>query len=299
VTVTDGKGGSASASVTVAVNTATFSIFSSAGAGGSISPLGAISVTSGGSQTFAIAANSGFTIASVTVDGNSVGAVASYTFTNVTADHTIAASFNAIPPPKTLHVAAISMTLSSNTKGKAATAAVKIVDSKGVAVSGATVSGSWSGLTSSNVSGSTGSGGVARFTSARTKATGTFTFTVNNVTASGYTYDSSKNVVSSASITTSGVVGSGAPVALAAESATNTVDLGTVTVNQSFKLALALPDGLTGKVKAKATGLPKGVRVSGSSIGGKTKQSGAFVITVQFSNKAGSAAQVYTLTVNP
>src|SRR5262249_26250166 len=47
----------------------------------------------GGNQTFTISANACFSIADVVVDGSSVGAVASYTFTNVTANHTIAASF--------------------------------------------------------------------------------------------------------------------------------------------------------------------------------------------------------------
>ena len=47
----------------------------------------------GASQTFAIAAQEGYAIADVLVDGQSVGAVDSYTFENVTANHTIAAVF--------------------------------------------------------------------------------------------------------------------------------------------------------------------------------------------------------------
>ena len=70
-----------------------WTITASAGTGGSISPSGAVSVSEGGSQAFTIAANSGYTIASVLVDGASVGAVSSYTFSNVTANHTISASF--------------------------------------------------------------------------------------------------------------------------------------------------------------------------------------------------------------
>jgi hypothetical protein len=70
-----------------------FTITASAGANGSISPVGAISVNSGASQTFAITPNSGFIVAGVTVDGASVGAVTSYTFSNVTANHTISATF--------------------------------------------------------------------------------------------------------------------------------------------------------------------------------------------------------------
>jgi len=71
----------------------TYTITASAGPGGSITPSGAVSVACGASQTFTIAADACHTIGDVTVDGSSVGAVSSYTFTNVNANHTIAASF--------------------------------------------------------------------------------------------------------------------------------------------------------------------------------------------------------------
>jgi len=73
----------------------TFTIAASAGTGGTISPTGSISAASGTNQTFSLAPNNGYTIASVRVDGSSVGAVSSYTFANVRASHTIAASFSA------------------------------------------------------------------------------------------------------------------------------------------------------------------------------------------------------------
>lgn len=60
--------------------------------GGTISPTSA-SVSRGGSKTFTIKANDGYAIEDVLVDGVSVGAVASYTFENVTASHTITAKF--------------------------------------------------------------------------------------------------------------------------------------------------------------------------------------------------------------
>jgi hypothetical protein len=72
----------------------TYTITASAGTGGSISPTGAVSVNHGANRTFTITANTGYTIANVLVDGASVGAVSSYTFTNVTTGHTISASFN-------------------------------------------------------------------------------------------------------------------------------------------------------------------------------------------------------------
>jgi len=68
-------------------------ITSSAGANGSISPLGATSVNHGGSQAYTITPDLGYHVADVLVDGASVGAVTTYDFTNVTANHTIEASF--------------------------------------------------------------------------------------------------------------------------------------------------------------------------------------------------------------
>ncbi len=75
-----------------------FTITASAGAGGTVSPSGSVLVTAGANQTFTITANSCFAIANVIVDGVSQGAVASFTFTNVTANHTITASFSALGP---------------------------------------------------------------------------------------------------------------------------------------------------------------------------------------------------------
>ena len=71
-----------------------FTITASAGTGGDITPAGAVAVVRGGSQSFAIAPAAGYEIADVLVDGDSVGAVSSYTFSNVTKNHTITVSFN-------------------------------------------------------------------------------------------------------------------------------------------------------------------------------------------------------------
>ncbi|MBK8742735.1 MAG: hypothetical protein IPM02_26070 [Betaproteobacteria bacterium] len=76
-----------------------FTITASAGANGSISPSGNVAVTSGANRSFTITPNSGYQISSVVVDGVAQGAIASYTFTNVTANHTIAASFSTATPP--------------------------------------------------------------------------------------------------------------------------------------------------------------------------------------------------------
>ena len=73
----------------------TFTIAATAGTGGTINPLGNIVVNQQTNLTFSIAPNSGYAIADVNVDGMSVGAVTSYTFTNIIINHTISASFTA------------------------------------------------------------------------------------------------------------------------------------------------------------------------------------------------------------
>ena len=73
--------------------TPSHTITASAGTGGSISPSGSVPVQDGGSQTFTITPNSGYAISNVLVDRQSVGAVRSYTFSNVRSNHTISASF--------------------------------------------------------------------------------------------------------------------------------------------------------------------------------------------------------------
>jgi hypothetical protein len=80
---------------TFAIDTNT--ITASAGAGGSISPRGAVAVNYGASKTFTITPLAGYHVVDVLVDGVSVGASTSYTFTAVTALHTIAATFASSP----------------------------------------------------------------------------------------------------------------------------------------------------------------------------------------------------------
>lgn len=70
-----------------------YTITAEAGEGGSISPSGRVSVTRGSDKTFTISADDGYGIADVLVDGKSVGAVSSYTFENVRANHTIEVVF--------------------------------------------------------------------------------------------------------------------------------------------------------------------------------------------------------------
>jgi hypothetical protein len=79
--------------VTPDTTASNFTITASAGSNGSISPSGSVSLSSGGSQAFTIGASTGYHIDSVFVDGVNQGAVSGFTFTNVTANHSIRAVF--------------------------------------------------------------------------------------------------------------------------------------------------------------------------------------------------------------
>ena len=70
-----------------------YTIKATAGAGGSISPSGNVSVREGRDQTFTITPDKGYAVANVKIDGKSIGAVKSYTFENVSRTHTIEVIF--------------------------------------------------------------------------------------------------------------------------------------------------------------------------------------------------------------
>mgnify|MGYP002672519448 CR=1 FL=1 len=86
-TYVGGSSGGGSGSVS------SYIIKATAGANGSISPNGTISVSRGANKTFSIKANAGYEIVDVLVDGTSVGAVRTYEFKNVTKAHEIYATF--------------------------------------------------------------------------------------------------------------------------------------------------------------------------------------------------------------
>lgn len=70
-----------------------YNIEAKAGAGGSISPSGSVSAAKGNDKTFTVTADEDYEIEDVLVDGDSVGAVSTYTFEDVNKAHTIKASF--------------------------------------------------------------------------------------------------------------------------------------------------------------------------------------------------------------
>ncbi len=83
--------GACTVTATFAINT--YTITATSGANGSVTPAGVTTVNHDASQTYAITPGTGYHIVDVLVDSSSVGAVASYSFSNVTANHTISATF--------------------------------------------------------------------------------------------------------------------------------------------------------------------------------------------------------------
>lgn len=74
-----------------------YTITATAGTGGSISPAGQVSVVAGAAQRFGVTPSDGYQVADVMVDGQSKGAITSYTFSRVHADRQIHATFAGVP----------------------------------------------------------------------------------------------------------------------------------------------------------------------------------------------------------
>jgi beta-glucosidase len=106
------------------------------------------------------------------------------------------------PSGSTMHVADIAM-VAVNAGGPnwQAIATVTVVDGSGNPVEGATVHGVFSGLVSNAFSKTTAADGTAKFSSPKSRSSGTITFCVDNITKDGYTYDEAANVETCDSVT--------------------------------------------------------------------------------------------------
>jgi subtilisin len=112
---------------------------------------------------------------------------------------------NLVGPVQTMHVKSLDMTLKKAGINTSALATVTIINTDGMPVAGATVSGQWSNATNNTDYGVTDSNGQITLQSDNVKRTpsGTvFTFTVNNVDLSGWNYDPAKNLETSDSVET-------------------------------------------------------------------------------------------------
>ncbi|MFB0921686.1 MAG: hypothetical protein QMB62_12540 [Oscillospiraceae bacterium] len=152
---------------------ATYTITATAGTGGSISPSGSTSVTEGNSMNYTIKANSGYTISDVRVDGSSVGASSTYTFSGVSSSHSISATF----------ASAASLSVGGVTLGDGGSGTLK----SGVTKSGYGITVNLP-VTASYVSGTTVTASYD-FTSAKTVSLenvgGTWQFPVNSSSVAG------------------------------------------------------------------------------------------------------------------
>jgi len=83
----------AAKTITATFTLKTYAITASAEAGGSISPSGSVPVNYGASKTFSITPDAGYHVMDVKVDGMSRGTLSTFTFTTITANHAIQATF--------------------------------------------------------------------------------------------------------------------------------------------------------------------------------------------------------------
>jgi serine protease len=100
-------------------------------------------------------------------------------------------------PSNTMHVDDITLSPDVHDWGRwffaRVTATISILDSSGSPVEGATVYGSWNGIYTGDVSGTTNSDGVVKFRTGWVREHGTFEFCVTNVAKEGWTYDATAN----------------------------------------------------------------------------------------------------------
>jgi PKD repeat protein len=97
-------------------------------------------------------------------------------------------------PPLLVYVSNIAMSKTISNRGTRASAVVTIKDAAGNLKSNASVTGTWSGLTTGTSTVKTGSTGTAKFSSAFTKNAGTFTFKVTRVVLNGSVYSANLNL---------------------------------------------------------------------------------------------------------
>jgi subtilisin family serine protease len=95
----------------------TYTITATAGANGTITPSGVSTVSPMANITYTIAPNTGYTVDNVIVDGVAQGAITTYSFNNVSANHTISASFRSTAGPQLEAVAGDSVSSEENDNG--------------------------------------------------------------------------------------------------------------------------------------------------------------------------------------
>jgi hypothetical protein len=135
-----------------------------------------------------------------------------------------------------------------------------------------------------------------------------FTATAGDAGKITVVYATLKNNAKSSGIEVLSQTSSESPPLEAASVAPDTglvsINLGTVKVNQSFKIQLAAPE--SGKLAKKlrwtalnAKSMPKGLRVGGGVVRGRLKTPGTFSFNLRVASKGGNGSNIYSLTVTP
>lgn len=106
-------------------------------------------------------------------------------------------------PAVAVYVDSISLSVATAKAGSYGLAKVRILDSRGLPVSGATVSGVWSGIVTGTSTGTTAADGTLTLKSKTSKKSGTITFKVNSVSKTGLVYDATLNTTTQVSMTLS------------------------------------------------------------------------------------------------
>ncbi len=173
---------------------------SSPSGGGSLSHTGTIWCNSG-SYAISATANVGYRFSSWATTGVMTFANSSAASTTLTINGP--GNVTAVFVQNSLHVELIQMSMVSSAGAKAARAVVTVVDYTGKPVSGASVTGTWSGSYTGTSKLQTDSSGAVIFITSYQAYTGTrtFTFKVTDVLFVGLAYDSGSNTATSATIT--------------------------------------------------------------------------------------------------
>jgi PKD repeat protein len=190
-----------------------------------------------------------------------------------------------------IHVHDIAMSLVAARGGTRAHAKVAIVDEQGAPRPGAVVTGSWTGPKASTVSGTTAADGTVELVSNKAKGALTYTFTVTNVTTSGSTYDSAKNVETSDSIS-SGTAANQSPTA----KLTATPTSGLAPLDVAFNGSAS--SDLDGQIVSYAWDLGDGETTTGATVSHTYSAVGSYTATLTVTDDKGAKdSKDVTITV--
>jgi hypothetical protein len=277
-------------------NNTVFTVTAGASEGGTISPTGNVTVYEGCCQTFTIAPATGYRISDVSVDGASAGAVASYTFTNVTGVHTIFATFGHITNSAPTISTAASASPSPVT---ASTTALSVLGADDNGESSLTYTWAAIGTPPAPVTFSVnGINGAKASTVTFTKA-GSYTFQVTATDAGGLTATSSVTVTVNQTLTSIIVAPTSATVV---SSATQQFS---ATARDQFATNLAAQPTFTWSVSGGGTINPSGLFTAGTTAGTYTvtTRSGSVSktasVTVASPNTAPTIATAASASPNP